>query len=264
LLGALNPGALALWSTWAEESPRLLTPALLVCCLLAARIDADRIWLAVVAVGCALCAPMNWSRTHLEALISLAPFLLMAAAVVLWARGRAPVLLVVFLVLPLSEVRARFRYPLYAAAAQGAAYDLHPLSATFAGSWPIWERLDDSRPKRVAVTAGWDGVGHNWYRYPLLGQTFENELVYASPTREGDLVDYRSIERWKHRADLGAWARRLVDARVDFVVALAPEPPERAWMQEHPEMFRLVAQSVDGRSQAYRFTPLRSVAREAR
>jgi hypothetical protein len=123
----------------------------------------------------------------------------------------------------------------------------------YASSWPIWGYLDDGAPHRIALAAGWDGIGHNLYRYPLVGSRLQNEVLYVPVTRDGSILDYRRDTAVAERADLAAWLGRLVARGVDFVVILYPWPVEQDWMQANPELFEQVAASPDGYNLAYRF-----------
>ena len=154
----------------------------------------------------------------------------------------------------LGIVRHACRYPVYAAAAEGVAFDAHPLAYAF--SWPVWEALDDGRPHRLAVSAGWDGKGHNWYRYPLFGSRLQNQVVYVPPTRDGTPLDYGLEDDPMAGASFAAWIGRLITLQIDTVVTLAPPPPvEVAWVRDHPELFRPLVCSDNGLSCAFSFTP---------
>jgi hypothetical protein len=63
-----------------------------------------------------------------------------------------------------NRVRGGLRGEIYAAAAapEAPAFDGDRLYSGYASSWPIWGYFDEATPHRLAVTAGWDGTGHNW------------------------------------------------------------------------------------------------------
>ncbi len=171
------------------------------------------------------------------------------AAAVLLAAG--------MLLEPLWAVRRHHRYTVYRAAETCQSWVTHCLHPDYASAWPIWRYLDSASGHRIAVTAGFEDAGHNWYRYPLLGSRLQNELLYVPITDDARIINYRRLDQLTDRADFNAWIRRLIDCRVDYVVGLAPEKTiESRWMRRHPELFELNARSVDEQSRAYRFDPV--------
>jgi hypothetical protein len=230
---------------------------------------AKAFWIAAVVGGLALSAPRVWvpaeARPMLEGgALALGAALGLAACAVVWRRsGRrlgpavAAVLLVAGGVAGLEQVRAPARYALYAAAADriDPLFHMHRIEPSYASAWVLWQALDaPARPHVIAATAGWDGIGHNWYRYPLLGRRLQNRVLYVPVTADGSVIDYRLRERLAHRASLDAWLRRLVDRRVDVVVSLAPRSTiEDFWMRKLPELFRPMAADPEDLNVAYRF-----------
>ncbi|HEY7956990.1 MAG TPA: hypothetical protein VII38_16910, partial [Polyangia bacterium] len=114
-----------------------------------------------------------------------------------------------------------------------------------------WRFVDDGAPHHIALTAGWDGVGHNLLREPLLGTRLQNRVRYVPITVDGSIVDYRNGEALR-RASPRAWLRRLVDDQIDLVVALGPPPPEVGWMQSDRALFQLAAADDRGLNRVYR------------
>jgi hypothetical protein len=137
--------------------------------------------------------------------------------------------------------RARWRYPLWEASArpQAPLFHLHRLHPVYAAAWSLWRDLDRPEPLRLAVTAGWDGRGHNWYRYPLLGRRLQNRVLYIPVTAGGEVIDHHEADRLAAAASFRAWLARLVAARVDVLISLAPRwTLEDAWARAAPELFR--------------------------
>ncbi len=189
--------------------------------------------------------------------------------------------------LPLRAVGEHYRWAIYRAADARRSWTVHHLQGEYTSSWPIWRYFDgvegdnlweatlsaianywalspsETPPTslgaghgghRIAVTAGWERAGHNWYRYPLLGSRLQNELLYVPITEDGQIINYRGLERHADRADFIAWLNRLVDRRVGYVVCLAPDNTlESLWARQHPEFFQPLVESIDGQSRAYRF-----------
>jgi hypothetical protein len=120
---------------------------------------------------------------------------------------------------------------------------VHRLEVGYISSWPIWQYFDAPPGRRIAVTAGWDPPGHNWYRYPLLGGRLQNHLHYVPITTDGSIVNYRDSEQVARRSDFAAWLRRLVNLEIQYVVTLPPDNTiESRWMTSHPRLFGLVPQ----------------------
>jgi len=141
----------------------------------------------------------------------------------------------------LEAQRARWRYPLWEAAARPRAplFHLHRLHPVYAAAWSLWRDLDGPHPLRLAVTAGWDGRGHHWHRYPLLGRRLQNRVLFVPVTAGGEVIDHREAGRRAAAASFPRWLARLVEQRVDVVVSLAPRwTVEDAWVRSAPELFR--------------------------
>ena len=146
----------------------------------------------------------------------------------------------------LGAIRQGWRYPLWEASAraQQPLFLLHRLHPTYAAAWSLWRDLDGAVPRTLAVTAGWDGLGHNLYLYPLLGSRLQNRVLYVPVTAGGEVIDHRDAERRKKAADFPSWLRRLQAARVDTVVSLAPRwTIEDDWMRARPDLFRPCGES---------------------
>jgi hypothetical protein len=249
---------------------RFLIPGLGVLAALAGRFTgriAKWLWISMVMVSFWWARPRGWGEADLEAIVVFLPSILAALAVALfvgwvlvrkgrtqWALLASLVSLVLVAAVPLAAVRGHARGEIYSSAAsENQAYDVHVLDWRYASSWPIWNYLDRAEPAVVAVTAGWDGQGHNWYRYPLMGSRLQNRLVYVPPTIDGEIIDYANGEELLEALDGPGWVRRLVEERVDFVVALYPPPVEEEWMAANTQLFELVAEGRFGFGRAYRF-----------
>jgi hypothetical protein len=217
---------------------------------------ADGAWCAAAAVALGQARPRGWTVEE-AAPVAAAAALAIALAAVLAAlafaarrrRGKASLVAAALAAAvaiaaaasAFDGLRGRARYPLWAAAARPKAplFHLHRLQSAYAAAWPLWRDLDRPEPLRVAVTAGWDGRGHNWYRYPLLGRRLQNRVLFVPVTASGEPIDHREAERRAGAASFRHWLTRLVAARVDVVVSLAPRwTVEDAWMRAVPELFR--------------------------
>lgn len=262
------PGARGMRTYWPGACVRFLMPAF-TCCVLwatAVRWATKWLWFTALGFGLIMGLPRGWSAADARAVGSGAVWL---AAVfggvwlcrLLFRKTQRPKLAAVLAVLvattmlfPLLAVRRRYRYPIYQAAGGRRAWVTHRLDGVYASSWPIWQHFDALPGHRIAVTAGWELAGHNWYRYPLLGSRLQNELLYVPITQDGQIIDYQELGRSAHRAVFLAWLHRLSDRRVQYVVSLAPENTlESKWMTQHPDLFQPIVCSVDRRSRAYRF-----------
>lgn len=213
---------------------------------------ARTLWGIALAVGLLLSWPRGWAGAEVPALLAVG--LVTAAslggsllALRWWRRsGRrilpalAVLLIVVAGLAALEAVHREHRYAIYEAAADPVdpAFHMHPLNRLSASAWPIWKALDDAEPHRLAATAGWDRLGHNWYRYPLLGSRLQNRVLYIPVTADGTIVDYRERDEVARRGSFVPWLERLVESRIDYVVSLAPRSTiEDHWMRQAPELF---------------------------
>ncbi len=220
---------------------------------------------AVVA-GVALSLPISWNGVELVPMIGGAGILLAIAGVSTLGLRRAsrgsrpvaPLVITCFVVslafVPLATLRDSTRYEIFAAAARREpVFHMHPLNPVFAAAWPLWEALDQPAGHSVAVTAGWEVVGHHWYQYPLFGARLQNRVIYVPVTVEGDIVNPEEMGELRRRASLTAWLTRLVTHNVDYVVSLAPRTTiEDFWMSRLPQIFAAVPADAHGLHAAYR------------
>jgi hypothetical protein len=234
---------------------RFLTPALAGLAILGATVPGRFpivLWAPAIIASLTLSLPRAWSALEVPGLVGGAAVALagvgsLAALAVLHRRRTcAPVPLIAVAcaivgvgISVLEPLRAAHRYTIYATATSPAPiFHVNPLNPFFAAAWPIWQALDDGTPHRLAVTAGWERVGHNWYQYPLLGRRLNNRVLYVPVARDGSVIDHRQSEEIERRADFTTWLGRLVDENVDVVVSLAPRSTiEEKWMAAAPHLF---------------------------
>jgi hypothetical protein len=192
-----------------------------------------------------------WLRRRQRPGLALLASGLLASAVIAW---------------PVSSLRRELRYPIYSATTRPwspqsrweRAYDAHSIWKAFSGSWPIWRKLDEGLPHRIAVVAGGrPDLLPCAYRYPLLGSRLQNRIFYVSPAPGEEVMDYRRQDVWSRTVDPELWVRRLVERGIDHVVALYPSPPEEAWMKGRPTRFRKVAEGIEGTGTLYQVMTVR-------
>ncbi len=235
--------ALRVW--WWSVAGRLIGITLAAAALIAASwksaLSTALLWICAL-LGLAADWPHGIGAVDVHALVALLPWLLSIAGLT-WIAWRllpvARVLVVgisaIAIVAALTGVRDRFRYEFYEAAQAWNSYDVHPLDSQWMGSWPAWQRVDDDTPHTIAVTAGWDGIGHNWYRYPIMGRRLQNRLLYVPITENGAVVDYGQKTR-SAPISCDAWLQRLLSSPAEFLLVLPPEPPEALWASAAPSV----------------------------
>ncbi len=250
--------AVAHRTIWAAESGRFLLPSLAGLALLGVawrHPQADRLRAVAVLAGCGLAIPGGISSADLQAWACWGAVALPCAALALllswialrwsgprWLHAISALVLTIGLLAPVAGTRAAWRHAIWRAtdplSAQGSvAYDGHVLRPLIADSWTIWHRLDGSTPLIIAYTTGWDGLGHNWMRYPLMGHRLQNRVVYVPPTASGRPLHCRWLEPGPQPLDPQAWAQRLLDQQVDVVVTGHPAPVELSWVRAQPASF---------------------------
>lgn len=270
LVGLMSPSFITLRTIWISVLGRLIVavPALLAVLAATERASAARMACAfALALHLGADWPITPGPTVREAMLATAP---LAAAGVAWLsvvallslRLRRSFVLAAGLAVSaavgvpaLDALRARHRYALYRAAvfaAESGAYELHPLVPQFVSAWPIWRRLDDGPAHRVAISLGWEGIGHNGFRYPLLGSSLQNTLSYVPVTNDGEVIDHRRDGELRARASADAWLRRIDAGGFDHLVLLHPFPMERAWVLSRPRRFELALRTPDGLHELWR------------
>lgn len=262
-------------TAWAQQIGRMILPGFAALALLAVAV-ADR-WqkrwveaglLAASWLGVIWAWPRGFSLVELPGLglaaaVGVVALLLLrriAAAcrrglALRWAWG-ARVAVVVGLLVALDAVRATQRYPIYEDASVGFASIFHgqPLEPRFVSAWPVWQALDRAEPLRLAVVTGWDDMGQNNYRFPLLGSRLQNRLIYIPATADGSIAHSAHVTLGTVATNYHAWVERLRAAEVDYVVHLLPGVSlEAQWMDKAPELFERELVAPDGVSAIYRF-----------
>ena len=144
-----------------------------------------------------------------------------------------------------SAVHEAMRYDSYRLFANWELDDFH--HNNYIRGWPLWKELDGKAVGRLAATAGFGGgIGHNWFRYPLLGSRLQRDVLYVPITTDGGLVSYEDSGVVAAAADRLAWLDRLFDLEIDYVAALGPRTIEHAWIEEMPEVFVVELASKGG------------------
>ena len=180
-----SPTNSSMLTTWAPVLGRLIVPSFAAIMVLAGRFPAGLqfVLMPVLVTEYFLYAPWRWPRQVLLATgVVLFAFAVVAGAAVILARWRvrpavrwsALAAVVVASLSVTAAVHDRVRYGSYMLFASRQLDDFH--GAGRVGAWPIWLRLDEKGPSRVAMAAGWDGVGHNWFRYGLLGARLQHDV----------------------------------------------------------------------------------------
>jgi hypothetical protein len=239
-----DSAALRLW--WWGVLGRLVTIAVAAAALIAAAwpttLSTVMLWLCA-ASGLTAAWPHGVSFVDARAAMAASLPLVVTAGTAwiagLWLpRVRMPLrwTAAIIMVAVLIVVRDRFRYEYYTAAAALQAYDTHPLDPDWTASWPVWQRLDGADPKVVAASAGWEGIGHNWYRFPLVGGRLQNRVLYIPITRDGQLVDY-GLDVSPILMSCDAWLERMLASPAEYFVVLPPMPPEARWARALPDVF---------------------------
>ncbi|HET9958533.1 MAG TPA: hypothetical protein VFQ61_28760 [Polyangiaceae bacterium] len=142
----------------------------------------------------------------------------------------------------LLMLRKELAYIVLAGALRGQCYEGHPLTHAVLFARPVWDALADAPPRRIALVSGFEGVGHNVFRYPLLGRRWQHRVVYVAPSADGKLRGHPDIYGLRDRPALSfeAWLSRLKQQRVTHVVLVPPfNVEEYRWVFEHKRHFVL-------------------------
>ena len=160
---------------------------------------------------------------------------------------------VLALCVSIAPIKARYATVIYEAVAQRETYTNTPIDMDSFMSSEVFAALaKQEEPARYAFTVGWDERGINWFITPVIGDRFQHELYYIPPTRDGELPGYVLWQPYELDGDYERWLERLRDARIDYVITLEPATDELGWMEEHPEVFELVAQGPGFDNRLYR------------
>lgn len=235
---------------WTLMMGRFLVPSLAG--LMIASCLVPFLWLRIVLIPVMVIeyfvyARRGWPTGQLVATIQVAALVglivLLAFVLQRWIRKPIPLWLSVsaatsLVLLGVVGIREGYRYEAYRLFAERELLDFH--GAPPASAWPIWERLNETGPHRVAATAGFDGLtGHNWFRGPLQGAWLQNEVVYLPINTDGDLVSYRDPRELLQVADHMAWLLRIQEQKVDRIVALGPANIEHRWILDLTDIFAI-------------------------
>lgn len=145
-------------------------------------------------------------------------------------------------------LRPALRYEVWDAGVDAEAFDPHPTDPKAMIAAPLWQFVDREQPQRIAFAAGWDGMGHNWYRYPLFGRRVQNEVRYVPITVDGHVVDYRDPNRALAAGSEVAWLDRLHRGQYTYLlIAAPPRCPEALWARARPHVFEPAGRAGDNR-----------------
>jgi hypothetical protein len=162
-----------------------------------------------------------------------------------WKKGTVALVAISAALALASIPREAIRYDCYRLFASWKLDDFH--HNNYIRGWPLWKELDGKDAHRLAATAGFGGgIGHNWFRSPLLGSTLQREVLYVPITTGGELISYEDAGVVAANADRRAWLGRLLDREIDYVAALGPKNIEHAWIEELPEVFSIELASQGG------------------
>lgn len=250
-VGFASDGMLAFRTFMAPAAGRLLLPGvagLILLAPLAPRSLALPTMGAAVVVGSTLSFPQGLSSASIAPVLGTLGLVAIPVAAGTWLarRGRGPAAATAALVglavagAGIGSLREGTRYSTWSEAVDAHSFDPHPTDARASAAWPIWEQLDGQDESTVAFVAGWDGMGHHWYRYPLLGSSLQHDVVYVTPTHDGEIVDYRDREALASAVDPHAWLQRFEEREIDWLVIAAPRPVEAGWVDQLPDVFEPV------------------------
>jgi len=244
----LSPRNSSMVVWWTLMMGRFLVPSLaglLVASCLVRPVLLHRLLVPVLVIEYFVYARRGWPMEQVVATVQVAALvgLIVVIGMLLtrWRQRFLPLWLSLaiaasLVLLAIVGVRERYRYDAYRLFAERELLDFHGAPPTSA--WPIWQRLDETGPNRVAATAGFDGLtGHNWFRGSLLGAWLQNEVLYLPVTADGRLISYRDRQVLVETADRAAWLTRVRQRDIDRVVALGPANIEHRWMLDLPEIF---------------------------
>jgi len=241
----LSPSNSALYTNWSPVLGRLVIPCLAPVILLAGHFPRTlRLLFPLLLAEYFFDSPRSWPpQLVMATAIVLLALLTIGFAAVLHAHfrprvGRSLVAVVVvasFMVI--QTVHERMRYVSYRLFASGLLDDFHRASPVRA--WPLWLRLDEAPPARIAIAAGWNGLGHNWFRYGFLGSRLQHDVRYVPLTADGSIVNYADHAKLLAVGDRQAWLTRLFDQEVDWVALLEPRTLEHQWVSELPDVFSI-------------------------
>ena len=250
ILHFFSPGNSSMIVFWTIVMGRFLVPSLaglLVASGLVGATLVRRVLLPTMLVEYFLYAPHKWPLEITMATAQVAAMFAVVVAAGAFLRRRKlaealrwtlMALVMTLTLLATTGVRERVRFDAYRLHGERRVFDFH--GVPFIEAWPMWQRVEQAGPSRIAVTAGFDGLtGHNWFRWPFLGTRLQNEVVYLPITKDGSLVSYIDPEEVATTADRDAWLARLQDKEIDFVAALGPANIEHTWIFALPEIFEI-------------------------
>lgn len=118
--------------------------------------------------------------------------------------------------------------------------DLHQFPRAYLDGWDWCNQIDF--PSTIALAAGWNNSGHNWFYYPLFGRRLQNRVVYVPIGEPGFYSSRINRGLRSANADFQIWLQNLRLMQVDFIFVQEPWPIELAWIRDYDQYFHLVSQ----------------------
>jgi hypothetical protein len=191
--------------------------------------------------------------------IALAVAGLVALAIIGWwslTRGAAATFalgsVAALLIVARAEKRADLRAPIHDLLPTEGLFHMHPLNRGGARASTVWSAVDGEHGLTIAAAAGWDGLGHNWYRFPLFGARLQNDVIYVPIAPDNAIMSYAHPPTVMALAEKEFWVRGLVEREVDVFVLMAPrDTQEQAWIKNLPAIFPRTLEDENGLNAAY-------------
>jgi len=101
--------------------------------------------------------------------------------------------------------------------------------------------INEGKNKKIAITSGPYWRSDNWFLFYVLGDKFQNEIVYIPISKSGKVIDFDKEKNINKDTDYNKWIERLKKEKVTHILSFIPKSVELEWMERNKDVFKFLS-----------------------